>query len=76
MDRDPSAQENGAKATPHDVPDSTAVCKVSARVLRRAIIKDWGRASVDRRSSSQVIDKNEKEHRKRQLKRDWSMLGC
>ena len=65
MDRDPSAQENGAKATPYDVPNSTAVCEVSARVLRRAI-KDWGRASVDRRSSSQVIDKNEKEHRKRQ----------
>ena len=76
MDRDPSAQENGAKAAPYDVPNSTAVCKVSARVLRRAIIKDCGRASVDRRSSSQVIDKNEKEHRKRQLKRDWSMLGC
>ena len=72
MDRNPSAQENGAEATLYDVPDSMAVCKVSARVLQWAIIGDLDRAGVDRRSSSQVINKNKKQHLERQVKRDWS----
>ena len=68
MDSYPDTRENCDNAAPVNIPDITAMGEVGARVRLERMTEDrWNRASVDR--VSQAVEKNEKQHRERWVKR-------
>ena len=68
MDSYPDTRENRDNAAPVNIPDITAMGEVGARARLERMTEDrWNRASVDR--VSQAVEKNEKQHRERWVKR-------
>ena len=68
MDSYPDTRENRDNAAPINIPDIAAMGEVGARVRLERMTEDrWNRASADR--VSQAVEKNEKQHRERWVKR-------
>ena len=64
----PDTWENCDNAAPINIPDIAAMGEVSAWVQLERMAEDrWNQASIDR--VSQAVEKNEKQHRKRWVKR-------
>ena len=58
MNRHPCTRKNRDNAAPNNVPDSSAMGDVTARIrLKRATADRWNRAGADRKG--QVVDKDE-----------------
>ena len=67
MNGNPSARENCSKTTPHYIPDRPAVPEVGTTIgAKRAGVKRWNGARIDRGSLKQVVDEEEKQHYKGQ----------
>ena len=63
MNRDPSTQKDGGKATPNNVPNRTTMRKVGAVVFcQRTVVDRWNRVRVNEGPLQQVVDKQEKQH--------------
>ena len=63
MNRDPSTQKDGGKATPNNVPNRTTMRKVGAVVFRRrTVVNRRNGVRVNEGPLHQVVDKQEEQH--------------
>ena len=63
MNGDPGTRKDSGKTAPHDAPDCPTVREVGTMISRqRAVVDGRNGAGVDKGTSNQVVDKNEKQH--------------
>ena len=63
MNRDPSTQKDGGKATPNNAPNRTTMREVGAVVFRqRTVVDRWNGSCVNEGPLHQVVDKQEEQH--------------
>ena len=60
MNRDPSTEKDGGKATPNDAPDGATMREVSTAISRQRAVVD--RTRINKGPLNKVVDKKNKQH--------------
>ena len=60
MNRDPSTEKDGGKATPNNAPDGATTREVSTAISRQRAVVD--RARINKGPLNKVVDKKNKQH--------------